>query len=145
MVTLNAPSGEHWIDLGQGLELRVRPRSRALTARAMAEDDVDSLDPDTHPRAYGVAFAGALARVAVTGWRGVAGPDGEEIEPTPAAIDELMAIDWVFEAWARAYVAPLEAERAEKNASAPSPNGTSAGAPDIAATAPDGAGTAPTG
>jgi len=145
MITLTGESGERWLDLGHGLELKVRPRSRALIARAMAEDDLAGLSPERTPHAYGVAIAAALARVAIVDWRGVEGAEGETVTPTPAAIDELMGIDWVFEAWAEAYVAPAEAELREKNASAPSPNGISAGAEPIAQAAATAAPNAPTG
>lgn len=143
MIALSKIGAEHWIDLGHGVEVRVRPRSRALIAHAMADDTLDGLSPERHPHAYGVALAAALARVAILDWRGVGDTEGEPIAPGPAAIDELMTLDWAFEAWADAYVAPVEAEMREKNASAPSPNGISAGAPTIAPPAQPGATDAP--
>ena len=75
-----------------------------------------------------VAFAKALARRAVIAWEGIGDADGKPIEPGPEAIDALLDIWPIFEAFQMTYVSNGLLLEQEKNASAPLPNGPSAGA-----------------
>ena len=80
----------------------------------------------------GVAFAKALARRAVLAWEGIGDADGKPIDPSPDAIDALLDIWPIFEAFQLTYVSKGLLLEQEKNASAPSLNGPSAGATDTA-------------
>ena len=79
-----------------------------------------------------MVFAKALARRAVLAWEGVGDADGTPIEPSPEAIDALLDIWPIFEAFQLTYVSKGLLLEQEKNASAPSPSGPSAGASDTA-------------
>ena len=58
--------------------------------------------------------------------------DGKPIDPSPEAIDALLDVWPIFEAFQLTYVSKGLLLEAEKNGSAPSPNGISAGATSIA-------------
>ena len=73
-------------------------------------------------------FAAALARRAIVNWEGVGDADGAVIAVTPEGIDALLSLWPIFEAFNLHYVSRGMLLDAEKNGSAPSPTGTSAGA-----------------
>jgi hypothetical protein len=75
-----------------------------------------------------VAFAKALARRAVLVWEGIGDADGNPIDPSPEAIDALLDVWPIFEAFQLTYVSKGLLLEQEKNVSALSPNGPSAGA-----------------
>lgn len=79
-----------------------------------------------------VAFAKALARRAVLAWEGVGDADGNPIDPSAEAVDALLDIWPIFEAFQLTYVSKGLLLEQEKNASAFSPSGLSAGASAIA-------------
>ena len=80
-----------------------------------------------------LAFAKAIARIAVSDWEGVGDAEGTPVPISPEGIDALLEVWPIFEVFQAAYVAHGLLLDAEKNVSAPSPTGTSAGA---TATAP---------
>jgi hypothetical protein len=136
MLKLDLTHAPRWLDLGRGLRLQVLPPVSTLAAevwREMAEagafDETPAVDP-------GVAEAKAWARRVVIGWEGVGDADGNPIEaPSPETIDALIDVPWVYLAFRARFLAPLHALEQEKNVSAPSPSGNSAGAPTTAAPA----------
>ena len=73
-------------------------------------------------------MAKAVARRAVLDWEGVGDDAGNVVPVTPEGIDALLEIWPVFEAFQTQYVAKGLILDAEKNVSAPSPTGPSAGA-----------------
>ena len=77
----------------------------------------------------------ALARVAIVDWEGIGDEAGAPIPPSPERIDALLDLYPAFRAFETAYFLPALVLDAEKNASAPAPNGTSAAAPSTAAAA----------
>ena len=79
-----------------------------------------------------VAFAKALARRAVLAWEGIGDTEGNLIDPSPEAIDALLDVWPIFEAFQLTYVSKGLLLEQEKNASALSPTGPSAGAIDTA-------------
>ena len=79
-----------------------------------------------------VAMAKALARLVVLEWEGVGDAAGEPVPVTPEGIDALLDILPLFEAFQLRYVSKGLLLEEEKNVSAPSANGTSAGAIGIA-------------
>jgi hypothetical protein len=74
------------------------------------------------------AFTRSIARWGFLEWTGVGDAKGSPVEPTPDMIDALLEVWQAFDAIDRLYVAPALIQADEKNASSPSPNGTSAGA-----------------
>ncbi len=128
MIRLNLSNRPEWLDLLPGLRLRVAPLTTALMVSARADPAIDAL-PATAPQAeLAHATAKAVARRAVLDWEGVGDDAGDAVPVSPEGINALLEIWPVFEAFQTQYVAKGLILDAEKNASAPLPNGTSAGA-----------------
>lgn len=140
MLRLNLTSEAEWLDLGPGLRLRVLPLTTAvmMAARKDAQgqfalpEPVDALQTDLDTDRIGLAMAKAVARIVVTEWEGVGDAEGTPVPVSPEGIDALLDIWPVFEAFQTRYVARAMILDAEKNASPPLPNGSSAGAAAIA-------------
>ena len=128
MLRLDLTSEPRWLDLGHGVRLRVAPLTTALMVAARADLAVAALPETASPEALALAMAKALARRAVLDWEGVGDAAGDPLPVTPAGIDALLDVWPVFEAFQTGYVAKGLVLEQEKNASAPSPNGPSAGA-----------------
>ena len=93
---------------------------------------MQALDADASNDTRAAVFDAALARRAVVGWEGVGDENGNVLEATPEGIDALLSLWPIFEAFNLHYVSRGMLLDAEKNGSAPSPTGTSAGATAIA-------------
>ena len=141
MICLNLSTTPRWIDLLPGLRLEVSPVTTAIMASARADASLDGLDPDAPKEVLAVAMAKAVARRVVIDWEGVGDDAGNPVAVTPDGIDALLDIWPVFEAFQAEVLGPHLVLDSEKNGSALSLNGISAGATDIAQPAPD---TAPT-
>jgi hypothetical protein len=128
MLTLDLLSQPRWHELVPGVRVQLRPLTTALMVATRGDPAVEALPVGASDEERAVAFARALARRAVLAWEGVGDADGNAIEPGPEAIDALLDIWPVFEAFQLAYVSKGLLLEQEKNASAPSPNGSSAGA-----------------
>jgi hypothetical protein len=90
-------------------------------------------------------MAKALARAAILDWEGIGDAEGEPLAVSPEAIDALLDIWPIFEAFQTVYVAKGLLLDAEKNASSPVPSGSSAGATATAQPVDPSALTAPQG
>jgi hypothetical protein len=104
--------------------------------------EVDGLDLDDPHIAAGLAhdlMVCALARYLVTDWEGVFDAEGNALAFDPKLLPQLMAIEDVAAAFWKHFLEPERRRVLEGNASAPSPNGISAGAPDTAPAAIPGA------
>ena len=132
MIRLDLNAGPEWLDLGHGVRLKLLPLTTALMAAARADEAVESLPEDTPDETRAIAFAKALARNAVLEWEGVGDADSQPIDPSPEAIDALLDVYPLFEAFQLGYVARGLVLDQEKNGSSPLPSGTSAGATDTA-------------
>ena len=143
MIRLNLTATPEWLDLAPGLRLLVGPLTTALMVSARADPAVETMPEGSGTEELALAMAKAVARRAVLDWEGVGDADGNPVPVSPEAIDALLDIWPVFEAFQTGYVARGLILDAEKNASAPSPNGPSAGANDIATPAVESARTAP--
>ena len=128
MLRLDLSRDPTWTDLGHGVRLRLLPLTTALMVATRGDPGVESLPDDASDEARAVAFAKALARRAVLAWEGVGDADGEPIDPSPEAVDALLDLWPIFEAFQLSYVSKGLLLEREKNASAPSPSGPSAGA-----------------
>ena len=89
---------------------------------------IEAVPEEASDEERAVAFAKALARRAVLGWEGIGDADGNPIDPTPEAIDALLDVWPIFEAFQLTYVSKGLLLEQETNASALSPSGPSAGA-----------------
>ena len=146
MLTLDLTNSPHWIELIPGLRVHLRPLSTALMVAARADPALDLAamvgdDMPTATEALALTMAKALARQAILDWEGVGDAEGQPLPVSPAAIDALLNIWPVFEAFQTVYVSKGLLLDAEKNVSAPLPTGSSAGA---IATAPPAKGRART-
>ena len=61
-------------------------------------------------------------------WDGIGNADGNPIDPSPEAIDAVLDVCHIFEAFQLTYISKGLLLEQEKNVSALSPNGLSAGA-----------------
>lgn len=143
MIRLNLTAKPEWLDLAPGLRLLVSPLTTALMVSARADPTIEALPDDASQEDLALAMAKSVARRAVLDWEGVGDDAGNIIPVSPEGINALLEIWPVFEAFQTSYVAKGLILDAEKNVSAPSPTGPSAGATDIAPPAKRPAPTAP--
>ena len=143
MLTLDLTNAPHWHDLAAGVRVQLRPLTTALMVATRADPEVEAVPEEASDEERAMTFAKALARRAVLDWEGIGGADGTPIDPSPDAIDALLDIWPIFEAFQLTYVSKGLLLEQEKNASAPSPSGNSAGAQDTARVARKPARTAP--
>jgi hypothetical protein len=145
MIRLDLKREPYWLDLAPGVRIRVRPCTTALVMAARASmtaaepapgprDEVPGGDP-ADDNARGAALLKARARVAIVDWEGIGDEAGNAIPPSPERIEALLDLYPAFRGFEMAYFLPALVLDAEKNASAPAPNGTSAAAPSTAAAA----------
>ena len=132
MIRLNLTATPQWLTLAPGLRLLVGPLTTALMVSARADMAIESLPETATTEELALAMAKAVARRAILEWEGVGDENGRVVAVTPEGIDALLEIWPVFEAFQTQYVAKGLILDAEKNVSAPSPSGPSAGANGIA-------------
>lgn len=132
MLTLDLTNAPRWHDLARGVRVQLRPLTTALMVATRSDPAVEAVPEEASDEERAVAFAKALARRAVITWDGVGNTEGNPIDPSPDAIDTLLDIWPIFEAFQLTYVSKGLLLEQEKNVSALSPNGPSAGASDTA-------------
>ena len=128
MLRLDLSNAPAWRDLGHGVRLRLAPLTTALMVAARHDPAVEALDESASDEERALVFAKAIARRAVLDWEGVGVAEGAPVAPEPAAIDALLDLYPMFEAFQLAYVNQGLLLEQEKNASAPAPTGSSAAA-----------------
>ena len=128
MIRINLSPEPQWLDFGHGVRLKLLPLTTALMVATRSDPAVQDLDADASNDTRAAVFATALARRAVVDWEGVGDAEGNELPATPEGIDALLSLWPIFEAFNLHYVSRGMLLDAEKNGSAPSPTGTSAGA-----------------
>ena len=128
MIRINLSPEPQWLDLGHGVRLQLLPLTTALMVATRADPAVQALDADASNDSRAAVFAAALARRAIVDWEGVGDEAGHVLEISPEGIDALLSLWPIFEAFNLHYVSRGILLDAEKNGSAPSPTGTSAGA-----------------
>ena len=128
MLTLDLSNEPRWHDLAPGVRVQLRPLTTALMVATRSDPKVEAVPDATSDETRALIFAKALARRAVLDWEGVGNADGNVIAPGPEAIDALLDIWPIFEAFQLVYVSKGLLLEQEKNVSAPLPTGPSAGA-----------------
>ena len=128
MLTLDLTNQPRWHDLAPGVRAELRPLTTALMVATRSDPGVEAVPEDASDEERAVAFAKALARRAVLAWEGIGDADGNPIDPSPEAVDALLDIWPIFEAFQLSYVSKGLLLEQEKNVSASSPSGPSAGA-----------------
>jgi hypothetical protein len=152
MLTLDLTNDPRWVELAPGVRVQLRPLTTALmvatrkdpAVAGLPEPAFDAVTSDANPdletstaddvseEERALIFAKALARRAVLAWEGVGDANGNAVDPSPPHIDALLDIWPIFEAFQLRYVSKGLLLEQEKNASAPLPTGSSAGARDTA-------------
>ena len=145
MLTLDLKNTPHWHDFAPGVRVQLSPLTTALMVATRADPEVEALPDEALDETRAMAFAKALARRAVLDWEGIGDAEGNPIDPSPEAIDALLDIWPIFEAFQLTYVSKGLLLEQEKNASAPLPSGSSAGARATATPVKGRAKTAPSG
>ena len=143
MIRLNLTAAPSWLTLAPGLRINVVPLTTALMVSARAAPSIEALPDTATQEELALAMAKAVARRAVLDWDGVGDDAGNIVQVSLEGIDALLEIWPVFEAFQTQYVAKGLILDAEKNVSAPLPNGPSAGATATARPARGAALTAP--
>ena len=128
MIRINLSPEPQWLDLGHGVSLQLLPLTTALMVATRSDPAVQELGAEASNDTRAAVFAAALARRAVVDWDGVGDETGTVITVSPDGIDALLSLWPIFEAFNLLYVSRGMLLDAEKNGSAPSPTGTSAGA-----------------
>ena len=128
MIRLDLNRGPAWLDLASGVRVLVEPLTTALMMAARSDPGVEDLPETATDEHRALALGRALGRLAIRQWEGGGDADGAPIPPTPEAITALLDLWPLFEAFQLRYVAKGLILEQEKNASAPSPSGTSVGA-----------------
>ena len=128
MIRINLSPEPKWLDLGHGVRLQLLPLTTALMVATRSDPAVQDLAADASNDSRAAVFAAALARRAIADWEGVGDESGTVIAVSPEGIDALLSLWPIFEAFNLLYVSRGMLLDAEKNGSAPSPTGTSAGA-----------------
>jgi hypothetical protein len=128
MITLDLTNQPRWHDLVPGVRVQLRPLTTALMVATRSDPELEALPEDASDEERAVVFARVLARRAVLAWEGVGDVNGNPIDPGPETIDALLDIWPIFEAFQLAYVSKGLLLETEKNVSALSPTGTTAGA-----------------
>ena len=132
MLKLDLSNEPKWLDLGHGVRVLLGPLTTALMVAARNDPAIVTLPEDASDEVSALAFAKALARNTMLDWEGVGDAEGNVIPVSPEAIDALLDIWPLFEAFQTDYVAKGLVLEQEKNVSPPLPNGSSAGAVTIA-------------
>ena len=132
MIRLNLTAAPAWLTLAPDLRLLMAPLATALMVSDRADPAIEALPAKATQEELALTMAKAVARRAVLDWEGVGDDAGNVVPVTPEGIDALLEIWPVFEAFQTQYVAKGLILDAEKNVSAPSPTGLSAGATGIA-------------
>jgi len=143
MLRLDLSREPRRVELLPGTTLELAPLTTAAMTAAQTDPAVLGLPEDATDAETALAVAKALARRLVLDWDGVGDADGAPIPVSPEAVDALLDLWPAFEAFQAKVVAKALLLDAEKNASAPSPNGATAGATATAPRARGAARTAP--
>ena len=128
MLTLDLTNAPRWHDLAPGVRVHLRPMTTALMVATRSDPTVEAIPENASDEERAVAFGKALARRAVLAWEGIGDAEGNAIDPSPDAVDALLDIWPIFEAFQLTYVSKGLLLEQEKNVSASSPSGPSAGA-----------------
>ena len=128
MLTLDLTNAPFWCDLVPGMRVKLHPLTTSLMVAARSDPAIADLPKDARTEEAALAMAKALARMAILDWEGVGDAEGAPLVVSPEAIDALLDIWPIFEAFQSLYVAKGLLLDAEKNASSPMPSGSSVGA-----------------
>ncbi|MBX6323496.1 MAG: hypothetical protein IRY94_16860 [Rhodospirillaceae bacterium] len=118
MIRLELKREPHWLDLGHGVRVHVRPCTTALVmaARAALARGSEPVMDEAALGARTAAFLKTLARLAIDDWEGVGDAQGQPATVTPEGVEALMDLWPIAESFERHYLGPALLLDAEKNA-----------------------------
>lgn len=140
MIRLDLKREPYWLELGQGARLLVQPYGTSIMMAAQSRLSQEGIESEAVTL---FDLERAMAHVAVRDWSGVGDLEGVVLSFSEAGLDALLEKPWAWGAWRDKYCRPNAELEREKNASAPSLNGTSAAALATATDAPASAQSAP--
>lgn len=143
MLRLNLNKKPEWLDLGHGVRFFVAPITSETVLSSQSDPSVKFLGEDVSDAQCALVAAKVLAKKTVLEWDGVGDEDGNPIKMSEEGLNALLDVWPIFEAFQAKCVAGAMLVDAEKNASAPLPNGSTTGETTIAAPAEPPAKTAP--
>jgi len=126
MLRLDLSREPKWIDLGYGVRVKALPLSTAIMLSLRGDPALEGAEYRA-PTEQALLFAKAVASRVITEWEGVGDAAGEPLPVSPEAASALMDLFGLYRGFEALYLAPWLALESEKNVSAPSPTGTSAG------------------
>jgi hypothetical protein len=118
MIRLDLQREPHWLELGHGVRVEVRPCTTALMMAARAEVQRTPVSPTIEAQAAGertAALVKTLGRLGIQEWDGVGDADGKALPVTPDGIDALLDLWPMAEAFERLYLGPALLLDEEKN------------------------------
>jgi hypothetical protein len=115
MLRLNLSRNPHWLDLGHGVRVKVRPISTAIFSMASTAPDMLNLAAETHQDMRFLCLCSEIAKIAILEWDGVKGDDDTPAEVTPDGVAALMEVYPLATAFRDQYVVPGLVLSAEKN------------------------------
>jgi hypothetical protein len=118
MICLDLKREPHWLDLGHGVLMHVRPCTTALMMAARVEVQRTAISSASDSEAAGTrttALIKALARLSVLDWEGIGDAAGSAVPVTPESVDALMDLWPIASAFESAYLGPALLLDAEKN------------------------------
>lgn len=121
MLALDLPTEPHWIELGHGVRVRIKPATTAIVTAAKSAAAREMLaareelggDADLLRGLAFATFIRVLARHLILEWDGVADQHGEPLELTPAALERLFDIEEMASSFADRALQPLRHVEAE--------------------------------
>lgn len=129
---LNLNREPEWIEVTTDVRICAAPATSAVMGAARHDPLMQDITEETAPEIAALAFSKAVAKQVISAWTGVEDENGKPAPVTPEYIEALFDHYSVFEAWQVKYMARWLGLDEEKNVSAPSPTGISAGAPSTA-------------
>lgn len=132
MLRLDLKRKASWVEMGHGVRLKCEPLTTAVMAAARRDLKAEGIAEEAGQEEIGIAMAKAVARRVIVEWEGVGDADGKPIAVTPEGIDALLDVWVLFDAFQEKYLASGFLLDQEKNGSALSLSGTSAGATNTA-------------
>lgn len=135
MLRLNLKAAPRWLDIVPGVRFRVAPCSSTVMGLARDSEAVRTLYADDampSETEVSLAMAKEIGALTILDWEGVTDEAGAPAPVTPKTIAAALEVFPVFQAFQLSHVAAGLLLADEKNASAPSPTGTSAAARTIA-------------
>lgn len=119
MLRLKLNREPEWLELIDGVRVKVAPITGAIVEMALRDDPLK----DVPPGETAVPFGIAVGKVAILEWEGVGDEDGNDLPVTPEGVEALLSLPPIWSRWQTLAMVPVFTLDAEKNGFAASPSG----------------------